>query len=167
MDIFEGAVRVRSLDSVPKRPNDAKRHGIPRLLLEPSRPPGPSWTLRLRPFATRRPSRVPQAGLQSRRISQALSLQCARCGRGHLPLKAEPRAFQVDEKVGLDDDNSRGRFGDVSLDLGDGRTSLDVTVVNLLNAARTCASRNSCSPADAEEIAFDNKVRKYADFLTT
>lgn len=75
-------------------------------------------------------------------------------------LKADPRAFQVEREVGFDDDFSRARPGDVSLDLGDGRTLLDVTVVNPYTAARIRASRLAGSPAVAAEEAYDKKVKK-------
>ena len=53
----------------------------------------------------------------------------------------------------------------MSLDLGDGRTLLDVTVVNPFTAARFRALRHAGSPAVAAKETFDNKVRKYADLL--
>ena len=80
-------------------------------------------------------------------------------------LKADPRAFQVEREVGFDEDPSRARSGDVSLDLKDGRTLLDVTVANPFTAARIRASRNAGSPAVAAEEAFDKKVKKYADLF--
>lgn len=45
-------------------------------------------------------------------------------------LAADHGAFKVARKVGLSDAHTRARPGDVALDLGSGRTLLDVTVVN-------------------------------------
>jgi hypothetical protein len=47
------------------------------------------------------------------------------------------------------------------LDLGDGRTYVDVTVVNPFAAAHLSASRSAGSPASAAVRAFDKKVVKY------
>ena len=81
-------------------------------------------------------------------------------------LKADPRAFQVAKEIGLEDD-SRARPGDVSINLGDVCTLLDVTVANPYTAARIRASRNACSPAVAAEEAFDRKTRKYSDLFSS
>ena len=80
-------------------------------------------------------------------------------------LKAYPRAFQVEREVGFDEDMSRARPGDVSLDLGYGRTMLDIIVINPFTVARIRASRNAGSPAVAAEEAYDKKVRKYSDLI--
>lgn len=80
-------------------------------------------------------------------------------------MKAEPRACQVERQVGFDEDLSRACPGDGLLDLGDGRTLLDITVVNSFTTARIRASRHAGPPAVAAEKAFDNKVRKYLDLL--
>ena len=81
-------------------------------------------------------------------------------------LKADPRAFQVEREVsGIADQTSREWPGDVAMDLGDGRTLLDITVVNQFSAARLRASRSAGSPAVAAEEGYDKKVRKYAPLL--
>jgi hypothetical protein len=75
---------------------------------------------------------------------------------------ADPGAFQVEREAhSPDDPDSRARPGDVVLDLGDGRTFLDVTVVNPFAAARLHAARSAGSPAVAAAHAFDAKVTKY------
>ena len=51
------------------------------------------------------------------------------------------------------------------MDLGDGGTLLDITVVNPFSAARLRASRSAGSPAVAAEEGYDKKVRKYALLL--
>ncbi|MBU6430569.1 MAG: hypothetical protein KGR26_16240, partial [Cyanobacteria bacterium REEB65] len=51
----------------------------------------------------------------------------------------------------------------MALDLGDGRTYVDVTVVNAYSAAHLTASRSAGSPARAAEVAFNRKLAKYAD----
>jgi hypothetical protein len=79
-------------------------------------------------------------------------------------LSADPRAFQVSREARvLDAASPQSRPGDVALDLGDGRTYVDVTVVNAYSAAHLTASRSAGSPARAAEVAFDRKVVKYAD----
>jgi hypothetical protein len=78
-------------------------------------------------------------------------------------LSADPRAFQVSREAHVPDDPSQARPGDVALDLGDGRTYVDVTVVNAFTAAHLTASRSAGSPALAAEHAFDRKTAKYAD----
>ena len=81
-------------------------------------------------------------------------------------LKADPRAFQVEREVsGIADQTSRDKPGDVAMDLGYGRTLLDITVVNPFSAARLRASRSAGSPAIAAEEGYDKKVRKYALLL--
>lgn len=102
------------------------------------------------------------AALARLRRHNALASVVATCA-----LKADPRAFQVEREVGLDGGSSRARPGDVSLDLGNVRTLLNITVVNLFIAARIRASRITGSPAVAEEEAFDKKVRKYGDLEQT
>ena len=81
-------------------------------------------------------------------------------------LKADPRAFQMKKEIGFNEDASRSRHGDVSMDLADKRTLLDVTVANPYTSARICASRNAGSPAVAAE-AFDRKIRKYSDLFSS
>jgi hypothetical protein len=49
----------------------------------------------------------------------------------------------------------------LALDLGDGRTYVDVTVVNPFAAAHLSASRSAGSPAFAAARAYDKKVSKY------
>jgi hypothetical protein len=78
-------------------------------------------------------------------------------------LSADPRAFQVSREAHVPDDPSQARPGDVALDLGDGRTYVDVTVVNAFTATHLTASRSAGSPALAAEHAFDRKTAKYAD----
>jgi hypothetical protein len=79
-------------------------------------------------------------------------------------LSADPRAFQVAREARvLDAASSQSRPGDVALDLGDGRTYVDVTVVNAYSAAHLTASRSAGSPARAAELAFDRKTVKYSD----
>ena len=51
------------------------------------------------------------------------------------------------------------------MDLGDGRTLLDVTVVNPFSSARSRASCNAGSPASAAENGYNRKVVKYAPQL--
>ena len=79
-------------------------------------------------------------------------------------LAADPRAFKVAREVGLPTVDSRAWAGDVALDLGFGRTLLDVTVVNSFSAARSTASRLAGSPAVAVETAYD-KTAKYSALL--
>ena len=55
------------------------------------------------------------------------------------------------------------RPGDVALNLGDGRTYVDVTVVNPFSVAHILATRSAGSPAAAAETAYDRKVVKYQD----
>jgi hypothetical protein len=79
-------------------------------------------------------------------------------------LTADPRAFQVAREAHVPDSASpQSRPGDVALDLGDGRTYVDVTVVNAYSAAHLTASRSAGSPARAAELAFDRKTAKYAE----
>ena len=56
---------------------------------------------------------------------------------------------------------TRVRPGDVALNLGDGRTYVDVTVANPFSVAHLTATRSAGSPAVAAEIAYDRKVAKY------
>jgi hypothetical protein len=76
-------------------------------------------------------------------------------------LAADPRTFQVVREARLADDPSQARPGDVALDLGSGRTYVDVTVVNAFSDAHLTASRSADSPALAAERAYDRKVAKY------
>jgi hypothetical protein len=79
-------------------------------------------------------------------------------------LSADPRAFQVAREARvLDAASSQSRPGDVALDLGNGRTYVDVTVVNAYSAAHLTASRSAGSPARAAELAFNRKIAKYED----
>jgi hypothetical protein len=82
-------------------------------------------------------------------------------------LSADPRAFQVSKEARVPDGDSQARPGDVALDLGDGRTYVDVTVVNAFSAAYLSASRSAGSPAFAAERAFNRKVEKYAPLFAT
>ncbi len=58
---------------------------------------------------------------------------------------------------------SQQRPGDVALDMGSGRTLVDITVANPFSATRTHS--NAGSPAVAAEIAYDRKVDKYRETL--
>jgi hypothetical protein len=81
---------------------------------------------------------------------------------------ADPGALRVEREArapGAAD--SRARPGDVALDLGNGRTLVDITVVNPHKAAFPTASRTAGSPAVAAERAFDKKVDKYAKLFPT
>ena len=49
--------------------------------------------------------------------------------------------------------------------MGDGRTFVDLTVLNPFSVAHLSASRSACSPALAAERAFNRKVAKYASLL--
>ena len=80
-------------------------------------------------------------------------------------LAADPRAFRVAREEGFPDAGSRVRPGDIALNLGSGRTLLDVTAVNPFSAARSMASRLAGSPAVATETAYDKKVAKYSALL--
>ena len=83
-------------------------------------------------------------------------------------LAADPRAFRVQREVGLSQlggQSTQARPGDVAVDLGDGRTLLDVTVVNAFSDARTNPARRAGSPAVAAEDAFNRKVVKYEDLF--
>ena len=51
----------------------------------------------------------------------------------------------------------------MALDLGNGRTYVDVTVVNACTPAYLTASRSAGSPARAAELAFDRETAMYAD----
>jgi hypothetical protein len=81
-------------------------------------------------------------------------------------LAADPRAFQVVREAQAPDDASQARPGDVALNMGDGRTYVDVTVVNAFSAAHLTASRSAGSPALAAERAYDRKVSKYTSLFT-
>jgi len=76
-------------------------------------------------------------------------------------LAADPHALQVSKEARVPDESSQARPGDVALDLGDGRTYVDVTVVNAFSAAHLSASRSAGSPAVAAERAFNKKIEKY------
>ena len=80
-------------------------------------------------------------------------------------LAADPRAFQVIREAHAPDDASQARPGDVALNMGDGRTYVDVTVVNAFSAAHLSASRSAGSPALAAERAYDRKVSKYTSLF--
>ena len=77
-------------------------------------------------------------------------------------LDADPRAFRVERDVAApDDDATRARPGDIAVDLGDGRTPVDVTVVLPVSAApHLNASRSAGSPAVAAVNTYNRKVTK-------
>ena len=76
-------------------------------------------------------------------------------------LSADPNTFMVAREERLPDDSeTQRRPGDVALNLGNGRSLVDLTVASLFSAARGNALRLAGSPAAAAEVSYDRKTRK-------
>ena len=81
-------------------------------------------------------------------------------------LAADPNAFQVAREQHLPDDTvSQARPGDVALNLGNGRSFVDLTVANPFASARVANSRSAGSPAAAAASAYDRKLRDWTTIL--
>jgi hypothetical protein len=80
-------------------------------------------------------------------------------------LAADSRSFRVRKEEHTPDGDSQKRPGDLGLNLGDGRTLVDVTVVNSFSEARLTAATSAGSPAVAAESAFNKKAAKYASWF--
>ena len=81
-------------------------------------------------------------------------------------LAADPRAFQVVREERLADaEGSKKRPGDVALNLGDGRSLVDLTVASPFTAACQTNSRIAGSPAAAAISAYDRKLTKWRSLL--
>ena len=81
-------------------------------------------------------------------------------------LAADPRAFQVAREERLRDvEDSQARPGDVALNLGAGRTLVDITVASPFSVACQASARLAGTPAAAAESAYDRKMSKWHHLL--
>ena len=81
-------------------------------------------------------------------------------------LLADPNSFRVAREEHLPDDTTTySRPGDVALNLGDGRTYVDLTVANPFAAALANVIHLAGSPASAAASAYDRKVRGWQGLL--
>ena len=81
-------------------------------------------------------------------------------------LSADPNSFMVAREEHLSDDvETQRRPGDVALNLGNGRTLIDLTVASPFSAACANASRLAGTPAAAAEAAHDRKTREWTALL--
>ena len=98
------------------------------------------------------------AGLRTRRHDEVVSVLAG------VALDADPRAFRVAREERLPEaEGSLARPGDVALNLGSGRTLVDVTVTNPFAGAGQTSARLAGSPAAAAATAYDNKLSKWRD----
>ena len=112
----------------------------------------PLWTHRLGFKAT--------AGLRTRRHDELEEVIA------NPAVSADPNASAVAREEHLPDDSeTQRRPGDVALNLGDGRSLVDVTVASPFSTACDNASRFAGSPAAAAEAANDRKTREWRALL--
>ena len=96
------------------------------------------------------------AGLQTRRHDEIVTVLAAAA------FEANPRAFRVAREERLSEAGaSPARPGDVALDLGSGRTLVDVTVKRPFAKAGHTSARHAGSPAAAAATAYDCKITKW------
>ena len=100
------------------------------------------------------------AGLRTRRHDKIVTVLAAAA------LDADLRAFRVAREERLAEAcSSRARPGDVALDLGSGRTLVDVTVKSPFAKAGHTSARFAGSPAAAAATAYDSKINKWRTLL--
>ena len=79
---------------------------------------------------------------------------------------ADPNAFQIAREERLAEaENSKARPGDIALNLGDGRSLVDVTVVSPFSSACQTINRTAGFWAAAAELAYDSKIAKWRRLL--
>ena len=81
-------------------------------------------------------------------------------------LAADPRAFRVAREERLQDaEDSQCMPGDVALDLGSGRTLVDLTIASPFAAAGQVSNSIAGFPAAAAATAYDRKINKWRALL--
>ena len=99
------------------------------------------------------------AGLWTRRHDEIVTVLAAAA------LDADPRALRVAREERLSEAGASRLSGDVALDLGSGRTLVDVTVKSLFAKAGHTSARLAGSPAAAAATAYDSKINKWRTLL--